>query len=326
MINLTNCEQVVVTGAFGFIGTNLVRRLNALGHSELILVDRFSEDGRWKNMRGIEFSRMMLPEEFSKNANSICTNKKTVIIHLGACSDTQEEDEHYVMQNNFRYTVDLYDTIRDTGALFVYASSAATYGGMEGVMDDSSDIRAFVPLNAYAMSKQLVDEYFLSKGYLNKVAGLKYFNVYGPHEEHKGRMISMVYRGWQQVKETGMIKLFSSDRKDFEDGEQRRDFISVMQAVEGTIAIASQNDERGLFNLGSGKSRTWNELAKAIFLALGCEENIKYMDMPDSLRGKYQYYTEAKVERIEKILPRWSEYSMEEGVRETIEYLEKTVQ
>jgi ADP-L-glycero-D-manno-heptose 6-epimerase len=273
-------------------------------------------------MRGIKFSQMMLPEEFSEIAKFMCSEKKTVVIHLGACSDTQEEDENYVMQNNFRYTVDLYESIRDTGALFVYASSAATYGGLEGVMDDSSDIRSFLPLNAYAMSKQLVDEYFLNKGYLNDVAGLKYFNVYGPHEEHKGRMISMVYRGWQQVKETSMIKLFSSDRKEFDDGGQRRDFISVMQAVEGTIAIASQDSERGLFNLGSGKSRTWNDLARAIFVALGCEENITYIDMPSSLKGKYQYFTEAKVDRIERILPNWSEATLEEGVKLTVEYFE----
>lgn len=322
-MTLQESKQVVVTGAYGFIGSNLVRALNTAGYTKLILVDRFSTDGRWRNMRGIQFEALMDPDEFLMRAREICEEKPTVIFHLGACSDTQEEDEEYVFENNFSYTTELQRAVDPTGALLVYASSAATYGGLEGLMDEDVEIRSLAPLNAYAMSKQLTDEYFEDRGILEKVVGVKYFNVYGAREEHKGRMISMVYRGWQQAKQTGVIKLFESDREDFSNGGQRRDFICVEDVVSATVALASQEQVRGLVNVGSGQSRSWNDLAESIYTALGLPAKIEYFPMPLSLKGKYQYLTEAKIDKMKQVAPTWPNYSLEEGVAKAVKYYEQ---
>ena len=223
----------------------------------------------------------------------------SAVYHLGACSATTERDCRYLIENNFQYTKTLCAWALARRSRFIYASSAATYGdGAHGMDDKSDDLARLRPLNMYGYSKHLFDLYAQRTGILKGIIGLKYFNVYGPNEDHKGEMRSVVAKAYEQIMSTGRLSLFKSHRPDYEDGKQMRDFLYVKDAVDATIHLAERPLAGGLFNLGCGEARTWLELAHAIFAALGRDPQIDFVEMPEHLRGKYQYHTCADIAKL----------------------------
>ena len=221
------------------------------------------------------------------------------VLHLGACSATTERDANYLMRNNYEFTKQLCQWSLANQTRFVYASSAATYGdGAHGMDDQMPDIHALRPLNMYGYSKHLFDLHAKRESWLPKIVGLKYFNVYGPNEDHKADMRSLVHKACGQILATGKVQLFKSHRPDYKDGEQMRDFLYVKDAIRMTLHLAETASAGGLFNLGSGEAHTWVELATAIFTALGKQPNIEFIDMPEHLQSKYQYYTCAEIAKL----------------------------
>jgi len=222
------------------------------------------------------------------------------VFHLGACSSTTETDAGYLMSNNFEYTKRLSYWALENNSRFVYASSAATYGdGSQGMDDVDEDLDRLKPLNMYGYSKHLFDLYAQRAGILDQIVGLKYFNVFGPNEAHKGDMRSVVDKSFGQIQETGGVKLFKSYHPDYEDGKQQRDFHYVKDAVKMTLFLADQSDANGLFNIGSGVANTWLDLVEAIYAALGQEPKIEFIEMPETLKEKYQYYTKADIGKLQ---------------------------
>ncbi|HOO77887.1 MAG TPA: ADP-glyceromanno-heptose 6-epimerase [bacterium] len=296
-----NREQItVVTGGAGFIGSNLVWELNRMGEDRILIVDSLGSGEKWKNIAGLKFRDYLEKDEFLRRVEGggFGTGLKTVL-HLGACSSTTESDVGYLVENNYRYTVVLAEQCLRSGTRFVYASSAATYGnGSLGYSDAEAGLERLRPLNAYGFSKQMVDLWAWRHGFLDRMAGLKYFNVFGPNEYHKGAMRSMVCKGFRQIKDTGKIRLFASDRPEYGDGEQERDFISVGDAARMTLFFLERPDVNGIFNVGSGETHTWNEMAAAIFEALDIPPCIEYIPLPEELKGRYQYHTRAEMAKL----------------------------
>lgn len=320
-------KMTVVTGAAGFIGRNTVEKLNRRGQTDLLLVDRLQTDERWKNLVGLQFEDLISPEEFLDrvgNVGEAALPEIDTVIHLGACSATTERDADYLLRNNYAYTRALCEWTQAQDIRFVYASSAATYGdGSLGYNDDDTVTPKLRPLNMYGYSKHLFDLWALRHGLFakadNPIVGLKYFNVYGPFEDHKEDMRSVVNKSYAQVGDgTGKVQLFKSHRGDYRDGEQMRDFVYVKDAVDVTLYFAEHREIGGLFNCGTGNARTWNDLVTAVYSAMGHRPQIEYIDMPDTLQGKYQYFTEADATKL-----RGAGYSrpfttLEDGVRDYV--------
>jgi ADP-L-glycero-D-manno-heptose 6-epimerase len=315
--------MIIVTGAAGFIGSCIVSKLNREGISDIIVVDVLRENDKWKNLRNLTFhdyiDRGQL-FDYLKDLSDI-----EAIIHMGACSATTERDANYLMENNYRYTLELADYALWNEIRFIYASSAATYGmGEMGYDDDETQLHKLQPMNMYGYSKQIFDLKAYRHGWLEKIAGLKFFNVYGPNEYFKGDMSSVVFKAFNQIKETGMVKLFKSHRPDFKDGGQLRDFIYVKDAVEAVYYLLQNKEAAGIFNIGSGKPRSFKDLAAAVFKAMEIETNIKYIDMPEAIRDRYQYFTEAKMDKLRKTGYKQSFYSLEDGIADYVQnYLMK---
>ena len=297
-------QLIVITGAAGFIGSGIVKHLNDQGMKNLLLVDDFKDTQKWKNLVGKQFvdmvSRHKIFEWLKGRENEI-----EAFIHLGACSDTVESDCDYLMDNNYRFSVKLAEYALNHDHRFIYASSAATYGdgklGFEDAQDQIIDLR---PLNMYGYSKHLFDLWLLRENVLNKVVGLKYFNVFGPNEYHKGRMASFIYKMAKVAQQDQPIQLFkSNDSQNYQDGEQVRDFIYVKDAVRMTCVLLQDafKDISGIFNIGSGVATTWNFLANCLFEALGKKPNIEYIDMPKDLSKQYQNYTMADMTKYYKL-------------------------
>ncbi len=300
-------KTTVVTGAAGFLGRNAVAELNRRGNAELLLVDRLQSDERWKNLVGLRYEDLVSPEEFLDRLQGVGDAELPeieTVIHLGACSATTERDADYLLRNNYAYTRALCEWAQRKGVRFVYASSAATYGdGSLGYDDSDSLTPRLKPLNMYGYSKQMFDLWALKHGLFSKadnpIAGIKYFNVYGPYEDHKGDMRSVVNKSFGQIGDgTGKVQLFKSYRDDYRDGEQLRDFVYVKDAVDVTLYFSEHREIGGLFNCGTGNARTWNDLVTAVSGAMGHRPQIEYIDMPGELQGKYQYFTEAKVDKL----------------------------
>ncbi len=312
--------MIVVTGGAGFIGSAVVWRLNELGYDEIVIVDRLGKGEKWKNLNGLKYYDFYDKDEFlSQIISDDVTFKIDSIIHLGACSSTTEKDADYLAFNNYKYSQLLASYAIEKNIRFVYASSAATYGsGEEGYTDDESKLEKLRPLNMYGYSKQMFDLWIKKTGYLNSVAGIKYFNVYGPNEYHKGDMRSVVHKAFEQINETGKVKLFKSYVAEYKDGEQMRDFIYVKDAVEMTLFLWQNKDVNGIFNVGTGKARTWNDLVKALFDALGKPVNIEYIEMPDYLRPKYQYFTQADISKLRKAGFNGNLFTLEKGVEDYV--------
>ncbi|HEV2435040.1 MAG TPA: ADP-glyceromanno-heptose 6-epimerase [Verrucomicrobiae bacterium] len=291
--------RVLVTGGAGFIGSALVWALNRCGCEHIVVCDRLGLDEKWRNLTPLRFANYVEADELLPRLQNGALGKFELVLHLGACSCTTERDASFLIRNNFEFTKDLAAWALGQKARFVYASSAATYGdGSAGMDDDDAKLDTLRPLNMYGYSKQLFDLHAKRAGFLKKIVGLKYFNVFGPNEDHKGDMRSVVHKSFGQVRETGVIRLFKSYRKDYCDGEQKRDFLYVKDAVAMTLHLAANEKAGGLFNIGSGAARTWLDLARAVFAALSREPKIEFLEMPGSLRDKYQYFTEANLGRL----------------------------
>ena len=299
--------SIIVTGGAGFIGSAIVWRLNELGHDDILIVDRLDETDKWKNLAPLKFTDYIDADDFADDLGHFADS--SVIFHLGACSSTTERDADYMIRNNFQYSKDLAEFSLANNIRFIYASSAATYGdGANGMEDGIDDLNILRPLNVYGYSKHLFDQYAARNGMFSSIVGLKYFNVFGPNEDHKGDMRSLVNKAYDQIKETGKLQLFKSADPDYADGEFGRDFVYVKDVVDMTLhffeplATASGSDNRGggLFNVGSGTMNTWNALADAIFAALDRPKNIEFVEMPIHLRDRYQYHTQADLTRIRK--------------------------
>ena len=289
----------IVTGGAGFIGRNLVQALNRRGETDILVVDALASDEKWRNLVGLEFEDYLDRAEFLRRVRSGSLPAPRTVFHLGACSATTERDAHYLMENNYRYTRELCEWALSHSARFVYASSAATYGdGALGYADADSVTPTLRPLNMYGFSKHLFDLWALRTGLLNRIVGLKYFNVYGPGEAHKGDMRSVVHKAFGQIQQAGAVRLFRSTHPDYADGEQMRDFIWVGDAVDVTLFFHDQQERAGLFNCGTGRARTWLDLARAVFAALGREPVIEFVDMPTELAPKYQNFTQAEVAKL----------------------------
>lgn len=329
-------EPIIVTGAAGFIGRNVVAELNARGEDELILVDELGvskpgEAEKWKNLIGLRYEDIVSPEDFLGLLEQNAYADARAVIHLGACSATTEKDADYLLRNNYQYTRVLCNWAQEQGARFVYASSAATYGdGSQGYDDSDAATPTLRPLNMYGYSKHMFDlwalkHHLFDQGEGGNIVGLKYFNVYGPHEDHKGDMRSVVVKSFEQIRCSGEVKLFKSYRPEYKDGEQRRDFIYVKDAVDVTLhfALRDAGAPGGLFNCGTGQARTWLDLARAVFAAMGREPEIEFIEMPKELQGKYQYFTEAETEKLRGAGYTREFTSLEDGVCEYVQaYLE----
>lgn len=292
--------MIVVTGGAGFIGSAIVWELNKLGKERILIVDELGNNEKWKNLRSLRYSDFMNKHEFIEHIQKDSVPFEiSAIIHMGACSSTTETDASYLISNNYEYSKFLAKYAHKSDIRFIYASSAATYG--DGVVsndkvlfpDDPKFLNDLRPLNMYGYSKHLFDKFLNQKGYLKKMVGLKFFNVFGPNEYHKTEMSSKIYKAFFEIKENGYIKLFKSANKDWKDGEFVRDFIYVKDVVKIITELLAKPYINGLFNVGSGKSRSWNDLANAVCKSMNRNPEIKYIEMPEYLKEKYQYFTEA---------------------------------
>lgn len=292
--------RVVVTGAAGLIGSALVRHLNLEGIDDIITVDRLGTSEKWRHLVPLRFADYLDAEEFFPRiaGEPGAFGELATVFHLGACSSTTERDASYLIANNVRRSQEIARWAFARGARFVYASSAATYGARESGMREDLDPHALRPLNMYGYSKHLFDLWMRREGLLDAAVAIKYFNVYGPNEDHKGSMRSVVAKAFEQVRDGGAIELFKSYREGIADGEQSRDFLYVKDAAAMTAFLARTRAAGGIYNAGSGVERTWNDLANAVFAALEQPARITYVPMPEVLRGKYQYRTVATIDRL----------------------------
>lgn len=323
MSKLWQQGPVLVTGGAGFIGSALIWELNRQGVSDIWISDRLGQSEKWKNLVPLQYSEYLEAEELSQflRKQPSALPRFSVIFHLGACSATTELNATWLIENNYRYTQQIAELALTTQARLLYASSAATYGDGSAGMEDNLDcLSSLRPLNMYGYSKQMFDLYAKRKHWFDRLIGLKFFNVYGPNEEHKGDMRSVVSKAFQQIHAENRITLFKSHRPDYRDGEQNRDFLYVKDAVNMVLHLASSRDiPGGLYNLGSGQSRTWIDLANAIFAALNREPNIEFIPMPEQLRGKYQYTTQANISKLRTAGYNQPITSLEEAVRDYVQ-------
>lgn len=298
--------MIIVTGGAGLIGSAVVEQLNRLGREDILIVDHLGHTDKWRNLAPLRFMDYLEKDAFEQLLDSnALMNRLPVgcsldaVIHLGACSATTEPDATYLIRNNFEYSRKLAITALAAGARFIYASSAATYGdGEHGFVDDDSQLPLLRPMNMYGYSKQLFDLWALRRGILDKIVGIKYFNVYGPNEQHKGEMRSLVLKAYEQIGETGALRLFKSHRPEYGDGEQLRDFVYVKDAAAMTLHFLTNRNANGIFNVGGGTTVSWNRLARAVFSAMEKPVSINYIDMPESIRSTYQYLTCAETTKI----------------------------
>jgi ADP-L-glycero-D-manno-heptose 6-epimerase len=294
--------RILVTGGAGFIGSALVWALNERGIDDIVVCDVLHSDEKWRNLVALKYADYVegsvLRSRIAQNPAAF--GRFSAVFHLGACSSTTERNATYLIDNNTAFTRELAIWALGSGARFVYASSAATYGdGSHGMDDRDPAIERLRPLNLYGYSKHLFDLHARRLGWLEQIVGLKYFNVFGPNEEHKGDMRSVVSKAHVQIRDSGRIALFKSYDPRYKDGGQMRDFLYVKDAVEMTLHFAEKGGSAaGLFNVGSGKASTWLTLADAIFGALGRAPDVEFIDMPEALRAKYQYYTQADISKL----------------------------
>ncbi len=307
--------MIVVTGGAGFIGSALIHGLNKKGIKDIWVVDQVDHPEKQENLNPLIFDRLIGIDDFLKDVLEKKLARCDAILHMGACSSTTETDESFLTKNNFEYTQHLANFCLEKGIRFIYASSAATYGaGENGYSDDESKLKILKPLNLYGDSKQKFDLWAQTQGALKNLVGLKYFNVYGPNEYHKQDMQSMVRKGFLQLRDTGKLRLFKSYKSEYSDGDQERDFLYIKDAVAMTLFFLERQDVGGIFNVGSGKARNWNDLAKAIFATMNKQLNIEYIDMPSEIKNRYQYHTCSDTEKIRNAGYSQSVMPLEEGI------------
>jgi ADP-L-glycero-D-manno-heptose 6-epimerase len=317
--------MLVITGGAGFIGSALVWGFNLRGVDNILIVDSLGDSDKWKNLVNLKFADYLDKDIFIERLQRGVFDKIEGIIHMGAWTNTIETNADVLISNNFEYSKQLAQWCIEHNKRFVYASSAATYGdGRSGFSDDHKFLDKLKPLNIYGYSKHLFDLWLYRNGYLNRVAGLKYFNVFGPNEYHKKDMRSIIVKAFEQIKESGKVKLFKSYNPDYKDGHQKRDFIYVKDAVKMTLFVFINPEINGIFNVGTGCARTFYEAVLYVFKAMDKEVNIEYIDMPDSIRPKYQYFTEAQIDKICSFGYDREMYTLEDAVNDYIkDYLLK---
>lgn len=317
---------IYVTGAAGFIGSAVAAALNGIGNAELILVDELGNSGKWKNLLHLRYLDYLHKDDFRAKLRAGKLAKADAVIHMGACSSTTEMDMDFLMDNNLRYSQELAAWAVSKGSRFIYASSAATYGdGEQGYSDEESESAKLTPLNPYGYSKQLFDLWLLRNRLHRRCVGLKFFNVFGPNEYHKGEMRSMVLKAYEQISKGGTVRLFKSYRTGIADGEQQRDFIYIKDCVDVILWLLAHRNISGIMNLGTGVARSWNDLILAVFSAMEREPRIEYVEMPESIRNQYQYFTQAPMAKLHSAGYRRPFRSLEEGVRDyVVNYLRET--
>jgi len=295
--------MIIVTGAAGFIASNLIKKLNSEGFKHIIAVDKFDRADKNKNLEDLIIQEKIDRDDFIDWLKNQDDKEIEFIFHLGARTDTTEFDTALLSKLNTEYTKKIWEKCIDMQIPLIYASSAATYGlGELGYEDDESKIPELKPLNPYGISKNEFDIWALQQEKKPFFwAGLKFFNVYGPREYHKGRMASVILHAYKQISETGKMKLFRSHNPDYKDGEQIRDFVFVDDVVNVMIWLMHHRKNSGIYNLGSGKARTFLDLVKAVFKSMNKKEDISFIDTPEDIRDKYQYFTEAKMEKLKSI-------------------------
>lgn len=314
--------MIIVTGGAGFIGSCVVRTLNDAGIEDIVIVDNIASTDKWLNMRNKKYIKYVHKSKFLEELPTY--ENVTAIIHMGAQSATTERDFDYLWDNNFEYTKALWNYCAEKQISFIYASSAATYGDGALGFDDKMDIDQLLPLNGYGYSKQLFDQWVKHQATIfpKQYVGLKFFNVYGPNEYFKGSMASMVFHGYKQIQEHGSIKLFKSCNPKYEDAV--RDFVYVKDICKVIRWLLEHEEVSGLFNVGTGRAESFTELANATFKALGLDANIEYIDMPEHLRKKYQYYTQAEMSKLYSVGYDKRFSSLEEGVIDyVVNYLDE---
>lgn len=293
--------KIIVTGGAGFIGSCLLWKLNLEGISDILVVDHLGDSLKWRNLTGKHFKDYIEKNDFLDLVLEDKIDRDIdIIVHLGACTSTTCTDATYMLKNNYEYSKILAKFALKRRISFLYASSGATYGsGEDGFSDEDEATLKLKPLNIYGYSKHLFDLWLIRNGLANKVAGFKFFNVFGPNEYHKGEMMSVIAKSFEKIVKEKKIRLFKSYRDDYADGEQKRDFIYVKDAVDIVYYFIEHRKICGTFNVGTGCAHTWNDLARAIFSALNMPTNIEYFDMPQALRDKYQYFTQADLAKLE---------------------------
>jgi len=311
--------MIIVTGGAGFLGSAIVWKLNQQGEFNILIVDDLGKTDKWKNLRTLRFLDYVDKNVFLEKV--LKGDFKTgirALIHMGACSDTTEQDVDYLLLNNYEYTKHLAAYASRRNVRFIYASSAATYGdGSYGYSDNEKNLHKFCPLNMYAYSKHLFDLWAERNGLLKQVVGLKFFNVFGPNEYHKGKMRSMVIKSFEQIKNSrgqACLSLYKSHKPEYEHGEQKRDFIYIKDAVEMVLFFLHNPDINGIFNIGTGRAETWNKLAELVFEALKIKPNIKYISMPEEIKNSYQYFTQADMSKLHRAGYRMPTTSLKKAV------------
>jgi ADP-L-glycero-D-manno-heptose 6-epimerase len=321
--------MIIITGAAGFIGSAIAWKLNESGREDLILVDKLRTEEKWKNIAKRDYIDWVDRDElFEYLSNEDIAKKVEAVIHMGACSATTEKDMDFLMKNNYEYSKKLWEFCTKYNIKYIYASSAATYGMGEQGYNDEIDLEGHKnlrPLNKYGYSKKIFDVWALKqKNTPKNWAGFKFFNVYGPNEYHKGRMASMVFHSYNQAKENGYVKLFKSHNEKFEDGKQLRDFVYIKDVVSVIEYFLNNDIENGVYNLGTGKERSFYDLAYNTLVSAKENPKIEFVDMPMDLRGRYQYYTKAEMNKLRKVGYTKEFYTLEEGIKDYVEnYLEK---
>lgn len=319
--------SIVVTGGAGFIGSCMVRTLNDSGVEDIIIVDNIASTDKWLNIRNKKYREYVHKNLFLERLKEgfYDGDEISAIIHMGACSATTEMDFDYLYQNNFEYTKTLWNYCKEKQISFLYASSAATYGDGKLGFDDETDIKNLRPMNGYGYSKQIFDLWVEKQNEFPKqYVGFKFFNVYGPNEYFKGNMASMLYHGYKQICESGKIRLFKSANPNYADGGQLRDFVYVKDICNVMMYMLEHTEINGLYNVGTGCAQSFRELAESVFAAMGKEPVIEYIDMPDVLREKYQYHTQATMEKLYKVGYHKKFCDLKEGAKDYVEnYLNK---
>ncbi len=314
--------MIIVTGGAGLIGSATIWALNKKGREDIIVVDDVTHDEKEHNLAPLKYEVLVGISEFREKLKNGEYNDQNIegIIHLGACSATTEKNWDYLLDNNVQYTEEIIRWCVDRGARCVYASSAQTYGhGEHGYEDDHDLFDQLKPFSLYGKSKLDVDIWARDAGYLSEIVGIRYFNIFGPNEWHKEGMQSVMCKKFPELKADEPMTLFRSYNDEFQDGESKRDFMYVKDAVDVTLFFLENKDANGVFNVGNGTARSWNDVAKAMFSALGKEPKIEYIDMPEELRGNYQYFTQANIKKLRAAGYSGTFWSLEDSITDYVQ-------
>ncbi|MFH1380868.1 MAG: ADP-glyceromanno-heptose 6-epimerase, partial [Candidatus Omnitrophota bacterium] len=292
------------------------------GLTDIVVVDHLGSSEKWKNLVGKRYEEYLEKDALFPHLEKGHLKEIDAVVHLGACSSTTEQNASYIMENNYIYSKRLAEWALKNKKRFLYASSGATYGAGEmGYSDSDETTLTLKPLNVYGYSKHAFDLWVIKNKLQNKFVGFKFFNVFGPNEGHKDDMRSMVNKGYSQIKKTGKLMLFKSHKEGFADGEQKRDFIYVKDAIEIVLYFLMHPEKSGIFNIGTGNAQTWNDLAAALFMAMDVEPKVEYINMPEILRGKYQYFTEADLTKLYNINCEHKFFTLNDAVKDYVDYL-----